>query len=257
MLASMAWYVRALVVAKWRPLSNTIHAMLAIALAGALPACGGSTPASSGGGPGCPEGAGNTLPGSVPLRGGVTGPNISGQICTNGSFAVVESLAGTGATDPFAITLGTSPSASSAAGNSWIVFQSPEGATSGEAEAVIGLNAASPGTYSSADGACAYVIVCADMPYTSNPPPVCGDGGTCVPTQALSQCYQAQGPTSCDGEKSATTVIGSWSLTLTSVAPGVEDSAIGTLDQTAHGSLTATLVADDPRLGGATLSVTF
>jgi hypothetical protein len=130
---------------------------------------------------------------------------------------------------------------------------------------LVGVSAATPGTYGSAQGDCGGIAICVATPIqagldcgngTESCPPGCAlqgpeDGLVCQPVQPET-CYAA-GPTnmSCTVQEPAGEVMGSWSLELTSVAPvgpSPERSAI-------HGSLTATMVTQPS--GTATLTLTF
>jgi hypothetical protein len=193
---------------------------------------------------------GGSLAGAIPVQGGVTGPSVSAQICPNGEFAVLEDGAGE-TTDPFVLHLDT---ATSPFGTNYryIAFQDPANSVSGNIEAVMGAAAASPGTYNSLDGACGLLTVCAYLSPTGS-----GCEDAAAPTCSLGRCYQARGVKSCDRSASASqTAQGSWTLTLTSVAPYVANG-VTTLYHTVHGSLTAALVGIAPSVGTATLSVTF
>ena len=213
--------------------------------------CGGG--ASGGGGgdtTGCPSEMGGSRAGAVPAHGGVTGPSVRAAFCPDGEFAVLEN--GEGATpDPFLFHLdtGTSPVGTS---YPFTMFQDPANTASGNIEAIMGVPAGRPGTYSDANGACGLVSVCAYVISTGSD---CEDAGTS--TCSTAWCYQALGAKSCDPTRTGSQPPqGSWTLTLTSIAPYAA-GGLTTPDSTVHGSLMATLVGVAPSVGTATLSVTF
>ncbi len=199
--------------------------------------------------------------------GTVVGGNLSALLCPGGASAYVESAGARYDTVPYFMmiewTLG--------AGIADFYFQSPAGASNGELSVMVGLNSVGPGEYSSPAGQdCGSLAFTYYLPVPAglncgtgtgpNCPPGCtsacsGFGCTACTAQQPSVSYTAQGTTDCIGN--AQTAIGSWQLSLTSVAPGDAGTSSGLSYFTPHGTFTATMVAADGSSDTATLTVTF
>jgi hypothetical protein len=148
------------------------------------------------------------------------------------------------------------------------IVESPAGAVYPEFDGSISVSSPSPGVYRSSDGAaCGGLVFSFDRPpplgvdCSGGMPPNCPYGceslcsgfgcEPCTPAP-LHVDYEAHAASDCVGE--ATTVMGSWTLTLTSAEKIIDDAPAFYL---AHGSLTATLVSADSNADTATLSMSF
>ena len=199
--------------------------------------------------------------------GTVVGGNLNALLCPGGASAYVESAGARYDTVPYFMliewTLGS--------GIEDFDFQSPAGASNGELAVMVGLNSVGPGTYSSPGGQdCGSLAFTYYLPVPAgvncgtgtgpNCPPGCtsacsGFGCTTCTAQQPSVGYTAQGTTDCMGN--AQTAIGSWQLSLTSVALGDTGTRSGLSYFTPHGTFTATMVAADGSSDTATLTATF
>jgi len=206
----------------------------------------------------------NTDPNMTATTGTFSGP-LAGAICKGGAYAHVESQAADDGGAPTITFFVHSAVAAAQAGS--VRFQSPTNATSGRFDIEIGLPTASAGTYAQAQ-TCGDVILTAYLPAPD--PSICAtDADTfncpdgCQLTGSLSQpCmpvppeqdYFALGPSDCFGNE--TTTMGSWTLVLTSltVDPSGPDSS-GVLHYAPHGTLSGTLVDENPDGGAAGVSL--
>lgn len=230
------------------------------ALGDALPPFDGGTCTDNGGQ--------NTDPNMTAATGTFSGP-LAGSVCKGGAFAHVESKPADDGGAPTVTFFIYSSVAGAAAGS--LRFQSPADATSGLLDVQIGLPSASPGTYAQAQSCGSGVLgvylpapdpsICATDADTFNCPDGCelsaAPPQVCTPILPM-QTYAALGADDCFGDPTPPT--GSWTLTLTSltVDPKGLDSS-GILNYAAHGSLSATLLDQDPDAGtaGVSLSLTF
>jgi hypothetical protein len=210
----------------------------------------------------------NTDPNMIPASGTFSGP-LAGTVCTGGAYAHVESVPAADGGAPTVKFLIGSAVAGAEAGS--IRFQSPSNATSGYFDIEVGLPSASPGTYAQAQSCgggalTAYLpapdpSICATDGDTFNCPDGCELTGSltagCTPIPP-SLNYATVGADDCAGD--ATAPAGSWTLTLTSLtADPTGPNSSGVLAYAPHGTLTATLVDEDPDAGtaGVTLSLSF
>jgi hypothetical protein len=200
--------------------------------------------------------------------GTVIGNNLNALLCPGGASAYVESAGARYDTVPYFLliewTLGAGPAND-------FDFRSPAGANNGELSVMVGLNSAGPGSYTSPAGQeCGSLAFTYYLPVPAgvdcagrsgpNCPPGCGAvcsslACTACTAQAPSVSYTAQGATDCMGNSQ--TPIGSWRLSLTSVAPGATGTGSSLSYFTPHGSFDATMMAADGSADTATLSVTF
>jgi hypothetical protein len=226
------------------------------ALADALPPFDGGT---------CTDkGSLTTDPNMTAATGTFSGP-LAGSVCKGGAFAHLESKPADDGGAPTVTFFIYSAVAGAEAGS--LRFQSPANATSGLLDVEIGLPSASTGTYAQAQGCGNTVLgvylpapdpsICATDADTFNCPDGCELTGSltqpCSPILPL-QTYAALGADDCFGD--ATTPAGSWTLILTSLTVDPEglDSS-GILNYAAHGTLSATLVDQDPDAGDASVSL--
>lgn len=199
---------------------------------------GGSGSGSSGGGvSGTP---------ACPALGNVSGPGLSGDICAE---VVLER----GLTIPSQLLLITTSSLDN--NRPPIHVTTPANATAGALKIVTGVSMATSGVYPSRDpsrGTCGGVWFCVTLPV---PTSVDCDAaaGSPSPCPIPENCYAAQAPADCVGNLQ--TPEGSWTLTLTSLAPN-GDGGAGT-QYLVHGTFTATMIGEDAGLGTAELSMTF
>jgi hypothetical protein len=230
---------------------------------------GGSADGGAGDAGACPAIPSSDLPSpSVPVSGTVSGPDLSGVLCPGGAFARILPAGASYDTEPFIFELDYTVGSTTQAQP--FLFSSPSGATDGEIDVLLGLPSAGPGEYDSPSGGqCGslaftyYLPVPPTVDCDGGQPPACPPGcGTvcsgfgcnpCTP-QAPAVSYLAQGATDCIGDTQA--AIGSWHLSLTSVAPGGTSGS--TTYYLPHGTFTATMPADgDAGAGSAMLSVSF
>jgi hypothetical protein len=247
----------------------------------------GSSSGSSSGGPACAPGGASPagcspIPSSdIPsygslVSGTLTGTGVSAALCPGGAFARVESAGARYDTAPYFLDLDFTVETGGSGPVTDFAFQQPTGANDGEIDVFLGLPAPAPGSYGSASGqecgslALTYYLpippgVDCDAGAPPNCPPGCGTicdnivGGGCEPCtpQPPSVSYVANGPSDCIG--GSLTPLGSWDVSLTSVAATHTDASEGNITYfTPHGTLTATLVnAGDAGADSVTLSTCF
>ncbi|HLK91180.1 MAG TPA: hypothetical protein VKZ18_14880 [Polyangia bacterium] len=214
------------------------------------------------------NGGGNTDPNMIATSGAFSGA-LAGAVCTGGAYAHVESVpAADGGAPSFKFFIGSAVAGAEAGS---IRFQTPANATSGRLDIEVGIPSATPGTYALA-ATCGSAALTAYLP--AGDPSICAtdadtfdcpDGceltgsipQTCTPIPPQ-RTYAALAADDCFGD--ATPAAGSWTLTLTSLTAdpkGVDSS--GVLNYAPHGTLTATLVDEDPDAGtaGVSLSLAF
>ena len=228
---------------------------LTIATVVATTACNGEVGGSGTGASGT-AGAPSSCAGAV--AGTLHGPDFDGVFCAGSLdpyLFVPHPTYGETYTEPYDVSVFSVTD---------IPASVPAGSTM-DLTTLVGVSAATPGTYGSVQGDCGGIAICVATPIpagldcgngTENCPPGCAPQGSemdpvCQPIQPET-CYTA-GPAdmSCIAQEAAGEVMGSWTLELTSVAPvgpSPQRSAI-------HGSLTATMVAQPG--GTATLTLTF
>ncbi len=237
---------------------------------GSACATGGSSPA------GCSAIPSSDVPSYASLVGGtLTGTGVSAALCPGGAFARVESAGARSDTAPYFLALDYTVQTGSAGPVTDFAFQQPTGANHGEIDLYLGLTAPAPGSYGSAGGqecgtlALTYYLpvppgVDCDGGSPPDCPPGCGTfcdnivGGGCEPCypQPPAISYVANGSSDCIG--GSLTPLGSWDLSLTSVAATDTDGGGTTTYFTPHGTLTATLVnAGDAGAESVTLSTCF
>jgi len=159
-------------------------------------------------------------------------------------------------------------------------FQSPAGANNGELIAMLGLPSAGTGAYSSPGGQeCGSISFTYYLPVPSwvncdagapapgsGCPAGCGQicdnfiGGGCSPCapQPPAVTFTAQGSSDCLGAAgTAQTSVGSWQVSLSSVAPEDAGAASQQSYYAPHGAVTATMVADDGSKDTITLALSF
>jgi len=210
-------------------------------------------------------------PGTSAATGSVTASNLTAALCPGGASARVLSAGAAYDTSPYFFELSSNVSGSGFAAD--FAFQSPSGANGGEILVNVGLPSLSPGTYTgSASPACGDAAFSYSLPV---PPSVDCDGGTdtqcptgCGRTcpafgcqgipceaQAPMVSYSANGATDCSGN--ATSPLGSWTLTLSSVTATDGGTSKYNALFTPHGSLTMSLPASGGGTDVAQLSATF
>jgi hypothetical protein len=193
----------------------------------------------------------------------LSGPGLEATLCPGGVWARVESWFGT---TPYGFVLG------SAIGSATVLedfgFQSPADASQGDIGISIGLPSLDAATYTSpASPQCGFGVFTYYLPIPPGVDCSGGDGMTCpagcghvcsssgcdpcMPQQP-SVSYGLAGSEDCLGK--ATAVQGSWTLALTSIAPGGSN---GLTYFTPHGTLTTSLVATDGSGGTTQLSLSF
>jgi hypothetical protein len=239
-------------------------------LSSALVACGGASP------PSCAATASQAPPaGSSPAIGSFVGSQLNGAFCTDGAYAFLEQTSGSSSA-PAQLRM----EIDTGNGSGSCELQSPSGATDCNLEFSAGVAAAAPGTYQSSDGGgCDGLVLNATYPtpsvdcqgvvYPALCPAGCSYGmgasgvpALCVPTPGQQIGYVAQAAGNCLDTESYSK-LGSWTLTLTSVAPGGAGSPSDRY--TVHGSLDATVVtgydvnngASNGPVSTAKLSMTF
>jgi hypothetical protein len=227
--------------------------------------CSNSGSAGTAGAPACAFDGGLSIPSSVPASGSFMGPGLSGEVCAGGAFAdLLLTRASDSSPSQFLVTIDDDASGSPADFN----LMSPADATVGF-EIQIGVSAAAPGTYASTktcgnESFCVYFPVpasvnCGNATAPTSCPPGCSLVGavsapTCMPV-APENCYVAQAASDCLGD--TVTPEGSWTLTLTSVAPyDGGDGGPGT-HYVVHGSFTTSMVGQGAGLGTMDLSLSF
>jgi hypothetical protein len=202
------------------------------------------------------------VPLGSPASGTIAGSDVNGYVCRNGAFAYLETPVRS--TSPFIFILDTNFNADP---STVMKFQLPADAVRGEVSVLAGVEASSPGTYSTANGACGAVVVCVTLPVppgvdcadaSFNCPPGCAPFGPvsapmCIPV-APEHCYQAQGTMDCLGGGQAPR--GSWTLNLTSVGPPIDDAG-GLARTDVHGTLVADVTEDGDGGTAATLTLGF
>jgi hypothetical protein len=235
-------------------------------LASTLAACGGASPP-----PSCSAAASQAPDGSFPASGSFVGSDLNGAVCTDGAYGILEQTSGS-----ISVPSQLEMYIDTGNGSGNCRLQSPSGATDCNLEFSAAVAAAAPGTYASSDGGgCDSLVLnaiyptlsvdCQGVVYPAQCPAGCSYGITaaslpapCVPTPGRQIGYVAQAGGNCLDTESYSK-LGSWTLTLTSVAP--EDSG----RYAAHGSLDATVVtgydlnsgAINGPVATATLSMTF
>ena len=222
---------------------------------------------------GCPSVPLADLPsGASPATGTIDGPNLHAVVCPGGVWARVESAGARYDTAPYFLILGYAIGVNAAAPVDF-EFSSPTGANSGELDLMAGLSAPSPGVYTSPSGQ-----DCGGSAFTyylPEPPGIDCDGGTdvscpngcgracpvsgcqgipCEP-QPPSLSFVGAGTSDCIGDTQAPQ--GTWTVNLTSVTPAVAGSGTGLTYYTPHGTLQASLLADDAGTGTAELAISF
>jgi hypothetical protein len=221
---------------------------------------------------GCAPVPASTLPsGASPATGTIDGPNLHAVVCPGGVWARVESAGALYDTAPYFLILGYAIGENMAAPVDFD-FSSPVGANSGELDLMTGLSAPSPGVYTSPSGQdCGGSAFTYYLPL---PPGIDCDGGTdvscpngcgracpvsgcqgipCEP-QPPSLSFVGAGSTDCIGDMQAPQ--GTWTLNLTSVTPA-SGSGSSLEYYTPHGTLQASLPADDAGTGAADLAISF
>jgi hypothetical protein len=196
--------------------------------------------------------------------GTVTGPNLDATICNAGAYIYLSSATTPPGDHLFMLD--------SREGYTLTTFQAPPGANAPLLNASVLVSTPSPGVYRSSDSAaCGFVDFEYDLPIppgvecSDGAPPTCSPGcaalcsglgcGSCMPSPP-NVGYQAQAPSDCLG--SPQTVLGSWTLTLTSVTPYTTDAGSSSASYIVHGTLAATLVgAADGGSDTATMSMSF
>jgi hypothetical protein len=220
---------------------------------------------------GCSAGGTSSFPeGAVPAGGTVTGDGVSAVACNGGTYAQIESAGARADTVPYFFSL-TYASGSSTTLTDF-AFESPAGAMHGEVDVFVGLPAAAPGTYTSPAGQdCGF----GNFTYYLPPPagvdcsagtdvscpqgcgrvcPASGCAGIPCVAMAPSVSYLIQGSTNCMA--GTQTVMGSWTLTLTSVTPVTPTTPDRLSYFSPHGTLEATAVSKTNG-GQVTLSFVF
>jgi hypothetical protein len=203
-------------------------------------------------------------PSQSAASGTVTGSNLDVAICNAGAYIYLASA--TTPPDDRLFML------DSHEGYTLTTFQAPAGANAPVLNASILVSTPSPGVYRSSDSAsCGFVDFEYDLPIppgvdcSDGAPPTCSPGcaavcsglgcGSCMPSPPIVG-YQAQAPSDCLG--SSQTVLGSWTLTVTSVTPYATDAGSSLDSYIAHGTLAATLVGTtDGGADTATLMMSF
>jgi hypothetical protein len=219
--------------------------------------------------PACFSDGGFPRASAVPAFGSFSGPNLGGEICSGGAFAYLERTQGSSSV-PSQILFILDP-ALSGDFKSFIHFDEPANATSGELSIFSGVSAAAPGSYGSANGSCGSVVLCVSLPIPAGVD--CGDAGSpssCPPGCSLTgpvsgltcnpitpeNCYSAQGTSDCVLGTQAPS--GSWTLNLSSVESYDSGAGGGGIqDYRVHGTFTSSLPGDDAGLGTATVSMSF
>jgi hypothetical protein len=190
---------------------------------------------------------------------------LAGAICTGGTFAYVQSTpaddGGAPEVELLIAAVGTGDPAAR------IRFQDGANVTGGELAVDIGISSATPGTYTQ-DVTCGSADLVADLPVPDpsicatdaesfNCPDGCESTGpnqpcTPIPPQIT---YAALAASDCRGY--STTVMGSWTVTLTSLTaePDAGTGTLGSVIYKAHGTLTAMLADQDPDAGTASVSL--
>jgi hypothetical protein len=225
-------------------------------------------PSLDSGPPACTVDGGAEPVAATPAFGHVSGSTVNGDVCLGGAFVYLEHTQASLSVDSQFLLIIDSSYSDGPATN--VQFQTPTNATSGDLTIDVGVSAASPGVYGSAQGSCGGVVFCAELPIPASVncgdaaapmscPPGCALQGpalgpTCMPV-GPENCYQAQAASDCVvGTKSPQ---GSWTLVLTSVAPyGGADGGPGSRF-IVHGALEATIVGAAAGLGTANLSMYF
>jgi hypothetical protein len=205
--------------------------------------------------------------------GTVSGTDLGATFCNVG-FPLYEQTYGNPANQIYLAIDTNSPSAVA-------TMHLPTGAVSGTVTGLIQVPAAAPGVYGSSDASlCGALSFSYGLPVASEteceadagpngtcptgclftylcPPSDAGFEGPCCVPLATTFVYQAGAATSCNGAAQA--VLGSWTLTLSSVAPYAGDAGYqyGLPSYVAHGTLTATLTGTTGTTGTASLSLSF
>jgi hypothetical protein len=227
---------------------------------------------SSSGGSACPPIPTSDLRAHAsPASGTVTGNGLDALLCPGGAGAVILSAGASYDTAPFIFELNYTVAASAAD----FQFQTPAGADDGELSVLLGIASAAPGIYSSPTGnECGTMALTYYLPVPPgtdceagappNCPPGCGTicdnivGGGCEPCepQPPSVGYSATGSGDCIGD--TLTPLGSWMLSLTSLAEDDAGTTGGVTYYAPHGTLIATMVSGgDAGAGSVTLSASF
>jgi hypothetical protein len=237
------------------------------AVDGGAPADSGVVPDAAVSAPACTADGGFPRAAAVPAYGSFTGPELRGDVCAGGAFALLEHASGSSSVPGQLLFI--LDTALSGAPASFMRFAVPADATEGELTIFAGVSAAAPGVYPSSSG-CGQVALCVYLPIPASVD--CGDAGaptscppgcslegaiddlTCMPTTP-ENCYTANGSGDCVG--GAQTPQGASTLTLTSVVPfDGADGGPGS-DFVVHGTFTTTMVGDDAGLGTATMTLDF
>ena len=198
------------------------------------------------------------------------GPGVNGVVCTGGAFAYVQSTpAPDGGAPQIALYI---DNVDIGAAGDRIRFADPANALAGDVHIDIGLATASAGTYD-ATQTCGSVVLNVDLPVPATVncatdasvssdadcPPGCQatgsfSGPACAPLEP-EITYAATASSDCVGD--STTPEGSWTLTLTSVAPYPEDAGSGDSSYyQVHGNLASTLANQAADAGTANVSIT-
>jgi hypothetical protein len=194
---------------------------------------------------------------------------VNADICLEGASAYLEWTQGSQASPAQILAMiNTNPWVESSSG---VRFSSPANATGAELIGMVGVGAASPGTYAggTAGNACGSLTFCTYLPV---PASVDCDGGTpsacpagcalegpimgpsCTPVTP-EECYSAGGVSGCASD--AQTPEGSWTLTLTSVTPYNGATGPGAY-YVIHGTFSANMIGgDDAGTGSETLTLSF
>ncbi len=191
-----------------------------------------------------------------PASGTFKGADLDGFICTGGVVAYMERTQASSYVGSQLLVMITSALTGNSATD--LQFANPSDATGGMFTIMAGVGSATPGTYSSSNGtSCGSLAFCIYLPL---PPGVqCPDdagacdskycamqgpvsGPTCQPVTP-EVCYETRAANSCLPDTQ--TVLGSWTMNLTSVTPYVSDAGSGGMSYyVVHGSFVATMVGD-------------
>ena len=197
-------------------------------------------------------------PPDSPVHGTFAGPSVDILVCDGGVHGYL--FVPTGSTSPYIESFDEDFAVASSARFS---IREPQNVESVDFLALFGVSSLNPGTYTSAQ-TCGSVGLCLSFPIPAgldcstdagfDCPPGCQLVGpsfalTCMPVQPTT-CYVAQGSSDCLSDTQPP--IGSWQLTLTSIA--LFSKATGYVT---HGTLTATMVSDQDATDTFSLSLEF